>query len=87
LDLYDKSVGNGANLDLGLSPNKDGLLDDEDVASLKKFCAILKETFAINLAKGATLQAENIRVKTAVFLLQSFYLITAVTRIGQQTKL
>lgn len=31
MDLYYKSVGRGANLDLGLSPNRDGLLDDTDV--------------------------------------------------------
>jgi alpha-L-fucosidase len=65
LDLYYKSVGKGANLDLGLSPNQDGLLDEEDVASLQKFGAILKETFATNLAKGATLQASNIRGKNS----------------------
>lgn len=65
LDLYYKSVGRGANLDLGLSPNKDGLLDQEDVNSLKKFGLILKETFATNLAKNATLQAENIRGKNS----------------------
>lgn len=66
LDLYYKSVGRGANLDLGLSPNKDGLLDQEDVNSLKKFGLILKETFAMNLAKNATLQAENIRGKNSI---------------------
>ena len=68
LDLYYKSVGRGANLDLGLSPNRDGVLDDEDVNSLKQFGEILKQTFAVNLAKGARLTASNIRGgKTAVF--------------------
>ena len=68
LDLYYKSVGRGANLDLGLSPNRDGVLDDEDVNSLKQFGEILKQTFAVNLAKGARLTASNIRGgKIAVF--------------------
>lgn len=66
LDLYYKSVGRGADLDLGLSPNKQGLLDSEDVASLKKFGAILKETFAVNLAKGAKFSATNIRGKNSI---------------------
>ncbi len=66
LNLYYKSVGRGANLDLGLSPNKDGLLNPEDVASLQKFGSILKETFAVNLAKGATLKASNIRGKNSI---------------------
>lgn len=61
LDLYYKSVGRGACLDLGLSPNKTGRISDEDVAILKEFGKILKETFSINLAKGAILTASNVR--------------------------
>ncbi|MGI4729977.1 MAG: alpha-L-fucosidase, partial [Janthinobacterium lividum] len=65
LDLYYKSVGRGADLDLGLSPNKNGLLDEEDVNALQKFGAILKETFAVNLAQDAKLIASNIRGKNS----------------------
>ncbi|MFD2871233.1 alpha-L-fucosidase [Mucilaginibacter ximonensis] len=63
LDLYYKSVGRGAALDLGLSPNRDGLLADGDVQSLTAFGNILKETFKTNLAKGGTFTASNIRSK------------------------
>jgi alpha-L-fucosidase len=65
LNLYYKSVGRGANLDLGLSPNPQGLLNPEDVASLQKFGQILKQTFAVNLALGATLTASNTRAKNS----------------------
>jgi alpha-L-fucosidase len=61
LDLYYQSVGRGADLDLGLSPNKKGLLDDVDVASLKAFGDLVKQTFAVNLARGAQLKASNTR--------------------------
>ena len=61
MDLYYKSVGRGANFDLGISPDKRGLLDDHDVASLKKFGQLLRQTFAVNLAKKATFTASNIR--------------------------
>ena len=61
VDLYYKSVGRGACLDLGLSPNQDGLLSDEDVANLKGFGETIKATFAVNLAKDATFKASNIR--------------------------
>lgn len=61
VDLYYKSVGRGACLDLGLSPDKDGLITNEDVNILKQFGGILKQTFAVNMAKGATLKASNIR--------------------------
>lgn len=61
LDLYYTSVGRGACLDLGLSPNKDGLLSDDDVVKLAAFGTSLKETFKTNLAKGAIITASNIR--------------------------
>ena len=60
-DLYYNSVGRGAALDLGLSPDKRGLLDAGDVAALQGFGDLLKKTFAENLAKGAVLTASNIR--------------------------
>ncbi|MDQ1095842.1 MULTISPECIES: alpha-L-fucosidase [Chryseobacterium] len=61
LDLYYKSVGRGANLDLGLSPNPDGQLNPEDVASLQQFGYLLRKTFSKNLAAGASLSASNTR--------------------------
>ncbi len=61
LDLYYKSVGRGACLDLGLSPNKNGRLSDEDVGILEQFGKRLKQIFAVNLASGARLTASNVR--------------------------
>lgn len=61
LDLYYESVGRGAGLDLGLSPDQRGLLNAADVTSLKEFGQLLRRTFAVNLAKGAQLTASNIR--------------------------
>lgn len=63
LNLYYKSVGHGACLDLGLSPNRLGLLADGDVKALAGLGKILEETFRANLAKGAILTASNIRGK------------------------
>src|SRR5471030_510902 len=61
LSLYYQSVGHRACLDLGLSPDRRGLLYDNDVRSLAQFGMIIKKTFAVNLAKGATLKASNVR--------------------------
>ena len=61
LDLYYKSVGRGANLDLGISPNRDGVLHDNDVKALKEFGSLLKKIFDVNLVKGATFTASNVR--------------------------
>ncbi|CAN5468009.1 hypothetical protein BH10ACI2_BH10ACI2_03120 [soil metagenome] len=60
-DLYFKSVGRGADLDLGLAPDKRGTLHENDVKSLREFGALLTQTFAINLAKNAIVEASNVR--------------------------
>lgn len=62
-DLYLKSVGHGAGLDLGLAPDTRGLLHDDDVASLKVFGEIVKQTFATNLAQKAKITVTNARGK------------------------
>jgi alpha-L-fucosidase len=67
LEIYYASVGRGATLDLGISPNPDGLLSDGDVEKLAKFGALLKQTFAINLAKGAKVTASNTRANSPAF--------------------
>lgn len=61
LDLYYQSVGRGASLDLGIAPNKEGVLDQRDVESLRTFGDLLRQTFAVNLAKGAAFTASNVR--------------------------
>ncbi|WP_426667338.1 alpha-L-fucosidase [Mucilaginibacter sp. McL0603] len=61
LSLYYQSVGRGACLDLGLSPDRRGMLNDNDVNSLKEFGTRLEKTFATNLVKGATFTASNVR--------------------------
>ncbi len=62
-DLYLKSVGRGASLDLGLAPTTAGLLHDNDVAILKNFGKKLEITFGQNLIKNAELKASNVRGK------------------------
>jgi alpha-L-fucosidase len=59
--LYYASVGRGACLDLGLAPNRLGLIDADDTSQLNLFGLRLKKTFANNLAQNASLQASNVR--------------------------
>ncbi|RYG10508.1 MAG: alpha-L-fucosidase, partial [Chitinophagaceae bacterium] len=63
-DLYLKSVGRGAGLDLGLAPNTKGILNEDDVSSLQTFGSILKNTFSVNLLKGAKILATTTRGKS-----------------------
>ena len=67
VDLYYKSVGRNAIFLLNIPPNRDGLFESNDVASLKEFKSILDETFAINLAANAMIKVSNIRMKAADF--------------------
>lgn len=64
VDLYFKSVGRGAALDLGLAPDTRGLLHEDDVVNLKAFGDIINKTFTVNFAKGAKITASQTRGKT-----------------------
>jgi len=44
--LYLSSVGNGGTMNIGIAPNKSGLLDDEDVRALKGFGILRKALFS-----------------------------------------
>lgn len=61
LDIYYKSVGRGADLNLNLPPDRRGLIHDNDVRSLREFRRLLDQTFATNLARGARVTASNSR--------------------------
>lgn len=61
IDLYYKSAGRGANLLLNVPPNRQGLLEREDIASLKAFGDYRRATFERNLLSGAKAAASQIR--------------------------
>jgi alpha-L-fucosidase len=61
LDIYYKSVGRGADLNLNLPPDRRGRIHDNDIKSLTEFRRILDATFANNLAKGAKVTCSNVR--------------------------
>ena len=51
LDIYFKSVGRGACLNLNLPPDRRGRIHENDVASLREFRRLLDATFKTNLAR------------------------------------
>jgi alpha-L-fucosidase len=61
IELYYESAGRGANLLLNVPPNRDGLLQEQDVASLRGFGAYRRATFGKNLAAGAKATGSNVR--------------------------
>jgi alpha-L-fucosidase len=62
VDIFYTSVGRNGNLILNLSPDKRGLVPDNQVDALRRSAQILNETFATNLASGATITADSFNV-------------------------
>ena len=52
LKRYLNTVGNGGTMNLGIAPNKDGLLDDEDVKALADFGKLKAAFFSKPVTKG-----------------------------------
>ena len=61
LDIYYKSVGRGACLNLNLPPDGRGQINDNDIRSLREMRRILDATFKKDLAQNAKLTASNTR--------------------------
>jgi len=72
-EIYLKSVGRGANMNLGLAPMPEGILHRNDVKSLKYFGEKLDKTFATNLATGAKATSKQLRGKSAEFALANIF--------------
>jgi alpha-L-fucosidase len=54
LDIYYKSVGRGACLNLNVPPDRRGRIHESDMAALREFRRILDETFAKDYARNAS---------------------------------
>jgi alpha-L-fucosidase len=61
VDLYFHSVGLNSAMDIGIAPDRRGLIDDNDVVALKGFGDRIREIFKTNLAREAKVTASNIR--------------------------
>ncbi|MEA1950220.1 MAG: alpha-L-fucosidase [Planctomycetota bacterium] len=61
LDVYFRSVGRNATFMLNLSPDRRGLIPDEDIGRLKELRTVLDATFKEDLARGADAQASDLR--------------------------
>lgn len=59
LDIYFSSVGRNGVLLLNIPPDKRGLVHENDVKNLLAWKQLRDGIFGVNLAKGATLRAEN----------------------------
>lgn len=59
VDIFYTSVGRNGNLILNLSPDKRGLVPDNQLEALNQTARIINETFAADLARGGKVTADN----------------------------
>ncbi len=67
LNIYYNSVGHGACLLLNLTPDKRGLIPEQDVKRMQEFGAIIAQTFKTDLAEGKPAKASNVRGGSRTF--------------------
>jgi alpha-L-fucosidase len=61
MDIYFNSVGKGGCMNLGIAPDRNGLVCEADVRSLEAFGGLLRTLFSANLASSAIASANNVR--------------------------
>ncbi|PTY07527.1 coagulation factor 5/8 type domain-containing protein [Opitutaceae bacterium EW11] len=59
VDYYYRSVGRNGNMLLNVAPDTRGLIPDNELASLRKMAEVVRDTFAKDLADGATFTADS----------------------------
>lgn len=66
-DIYLSSVGRGANLILNIPPDRRGLINEIDVASLQGWKKLIDERFKTNLALNKAAKASSVRGNAAIY--------------------
>ncbi len=66
-DIYLNSVGRGANLILNIPPDRRGLINEIDVASLLGWKKLIDDRFHTNLAKNKPVKASSVRGNSLVY--------------------
>ena len=66
-DIYMSSVGRGSNLILNIPPDRRGLVNEIDVASLLGWKKLIDERFAVNIALNKPAKASTVRGNSPVY--------------------
>ena len=59
IDFYYTSIGRNGNMLLNLPPDTRGLIPEDQLSSLNQMAQVIRDTFATNLAKGASIVADG----------------------------
>jgi alpha-L-fucosidase len=68
VDIFYTSVGRNGNLILNLSPDKRGLVPDNQLDALNRTAEIINKTFATDLAKGGKVTADTVNATNVAAL-------------------
>jgi alpha-L-fucosidase len=67
VEIYEQSVGRGANLLLNVPPDRRGLVPEVDAARLREFGRRIAATYRTDLARQATARADQVRGRSPRF--------------------
>ena len=67
IEIYEQSVGRGANLLLNIPPDRRGLVPDADAARLHEFGAAIASTYKTDLARTARATSTQVRGHASAF--------------------
>jgi len=67
LEIYEQSIGRGANLLLNIPPDRRGLIPDADAARLREFGQRIAATYRTDLAPQASARADRVRGGSALY--------------------
>lgn len=59
VDIFYHSIGNNGVLLMNISPDRHGVIPDDQIRRLKEFRMFMEETFSVNLAEGAEVLADS----------------------------
>ncbi len=66
-EIYEQSVGRGANLLLNIPPDRRGLIPEIDASRLREFGRVIADTYRDDLARKATVTVSNFRGRDSRF--------------------
>ncbi|HTR29769.1 MAG TPA: alpha-L-fucosidase [Puia sp.] len=88
MDLYFTSVGRNSVLLLNIPPNRQGLISDADIRSLRGWRGLMKGTFGVDLATGAVMKRDTMMIGMTLDKEKTFDVLSLQEdiRVGQRVE-
>ena len=88
MDLYFTSVGRNSVLLLNIPPNRQGLISDADIRSLRGWRGLMEATFGVDLAAGATVKRDTMMIELTLKGEKTFDVLSLQEdiRVGQRVE-